>query len=202
MNGRYIRFSDETNALDYLERASEFIKQTLTDDRAWKWVILSLHSALYGFAISACKHSDYNSVVRTTKKGVKKLITFDEALRMCKDHSRMATLSGGRPLNLSSSQEYSIKLLKKKLRNKFEHRIPGIWSIEIHGLPRISIDILDVVRFLTVETHRYQHLNQSQRRKIKSLVFQSKKLLRKCSLHLELLALEESTIKQTAVVHN
>jgi hypothetical protein len=65
---KWIRFTEETNALDYLERAGEFIKQTESNPSAWKWVILALHGALYGFAIAACKHTDYQSVVRGTKR--------------------------------------------------------------------------------------------------------------------------------------
>ncbi len=187
---KYLHFSEETNALDYLERAGEFIKMTSSDIKAWKWVILSLHGALYGFAISACKGSDYESVLKKTKKGRERLISLDEALIMCQDPKWMGTLHGGLSLSFSASQKDSIRRLKQTLRNNFEHYIPGGWSIEMHGFPRISMDILDVIRFLSIETYRYQHLNQSRRTKVKSIVFQSKQLLKKSSLHLELLEAE------------
>ena len=79
---KFIRFTTETNALDYLERAGEFIAQVESNPRAWKWVILCLHSALYGFAISACKSTDSESVVKTTKKGKRHLISLDDALKI------------------------------------------------------------------------------------------------------------------------
>lgn len=187
---KYLRFSEETNALDYLERAGEFIKATSSDPKAWKWVILSLHGALYGFAISACKGSDYQSVVKKTKKGHERLITLDEALTMCQDAKWMGTLHGGLALNQSDSQKDSIRRLKATLRNNFEHYIPGGWSIEMHGFPRITMDILDVIRFLAVDTTRYQHLNQAQRKRVKSIIFQSKNLLNSSPLHLEFLEAE------------
>lgn len=190
--GKYLRLTEETNAIDYLERAGEFISKVMTDENAWKWVVLSLHGALYGFAIAACKGSDYQSVVKITKKGHERLITLDEALEMCMDASWMGTLYGGLPLNLSDSQKDSIKRLKETLRNSFEHYIPGGWSIELHGLPRISMDVIDVIHFLSIETFRYQHLNRTQRKKIKSILFQSKGLLQKSPLHLELLAAERA----------
>ncbi|SNX60424.1 hypothetical protein SAMN06296273_1891 [Nitrosomonas ureae] len=192
LKGKYLYFTEEANAIDYLERAGEFISQVMTDENAWKWVMLSLHGALYGFAIAACKGSDYQSVVKISRKGHERLITLDEALEMCKDASWMGTLHGGLPLNLSDSQKDSIKQLKETLRNSFEHYIPGGWSIELHGLPRISIDIIDVIYFLAIETFRYQHLNQKQREKIKFILFQSKGLLQKSPLHLELLAAERA----------
>jgi len=189
---KYLRLTEETNALDYLERASEFIGQAMTDQRAWKWVVLALHGALYGFAISACKSSDYQSVVKVTKKGHERLITLDEALEMCKNHTWMGSLYGGMPLVLTISQGDSIRRLKETLRNSFEHYIPSGWSIELHGLPRISMDVLDVIRFLAVETFRYQHLTQGQRKKIKSIIFRSRRLLKSSSLHLELLETERT----------
>lgn len=194
VKGKYLRLTEETNALDYLEKAGEFIRQTLTDRRAWKWVVLSLHGALYGFAIAACRGSDYQSVVKVTKKGHKRLITLDEALDMCKDTKWMGTLYGGLPLSLSGSQEDSIRHLKETFRNNFEHYIPGCWWIELHGIPRLLMDVLDIIRFLAVETFRGQHLTQTQRKKIKSIVFQSKRLLQKSPLHFEFLKAERGTL--------
>ncbi len=180
---KWLRFTEETNALDYLERAGEFIKLTESDKTAWKWVVLALHGALYGFAIAACKGSDYRSVVHVTKKGLNKLISFDQALAMCADAKRMGTLHGGRALILTDGQKTSIMKLKQSLRNNFEHYVPGGWSIELHGLPRISIDVLDIIHFLALETFRYQHLTQSQRRRVKSITYQCKRLLKKSALY-------------------
>jgi len=149
---------------------------------------------LYGFAICACRSTDYENIIRRTKKGIERLISLDDALRICQDKEWMGTLYGGKPLILTENQKYSVKMLKKTLRNNFEHFKPKGWSIEIHGLPGITIDILDIIRFLAVGTFRYQHLNQSQRRRIKSIVFQSKKCMKKSTLHQEALLAEESNI--------
>ena len=190
---KWLRFTAETNALDYLDRAGKFIQQTASDIKAWKWVILALHGALYGFAICACRSTSHENIIYRMKNGIERLITLDKALLICQDSEWMGTLYGGKPLVLTESQKYSIKILKKSLRNNFEHFKPKGWSIEIHGLPGMSMDILDVVRFLSVETFRYQHLNTTQRRRIKSIIFQSKKLLKKSTLYQEVLLAEEST---------
>ena len=189
---KWLRFTAETNALDLLERAGQFIQQTESDIKAWKWVILALHGALYGFAICACRSTNLENIIYRTKNGTERLITLDKALLICQDKEWMETLYGGKPLILTARQKYSIKMLKKSLRNNFEHFKPKGWSIEIHGLPDIAIDILDIIRFLAVETFRYQHLNQSQRRRIKSIIFQSKKWLKKSTLYQEALLAEEA----------
>jgi len=181
----YLRITEETNALDYLIRAGDFIKETENNKLAWKWVILSLHGAIYGFAICASQGTNYESVTYKTKKGFQKLISFDEALKRCQDKTKMKMLIHSQYLILTDSQKQSINFAKKELRNKFEHYIPSGWSIEIHGLPEIAIDLLDVIRFLAIETKTYIHLNQTQIKKLKSVVFQSKKILKNSRLYKE-----------------
>ena len=118
IRSNWLKFTEETNALDYLERAVEFIRQAEATPSAWKWVILALHGALYGFAIAACKGTDYQTVVRKTKKGVEHLISFDEALEMCADAAWMGSLHGGLALRLTVSQKNSIRQLKKRNRKR------------------------------------------------------------------------------------
>jgi hypothetical protein len=246
---KWLRFTEETNALDYLEKAYFFIRETEYNRTAWKWVILSLHGALYGFAICALKGTNpervtdfkqknkrthklsnlpreikeqgfpenikikYNpskeqlefkgamsnnerrsllglSIDEVYKEAINRLylnyqflISFPEALKRCQDPDWMHMTIMSKHLILDNEQKESINVLKKEFRNKFEHYKPTAWSIEIHGMPQIAIDVLDVIRFLAVETGNYTHLNQSQIRKVKSFVFQSKKLLRNSQLY-------------------
>ena len=56
------------------------------------------------------------------------------------------------------------------LRNQFEHFAPKGWSIEIHGLPEMAIQILTVVRALALETGAVLRLGTSGKRKVSSLV--------------------------------
>jgi len=192
IRAKYLRFTEETNALDYLVRVGQFIKETENNLSAWKWVVLSLHGALYGFAVCACHGTNPDKVTYKTKKGEKKLISFDKALELCQDQKWMNILLNSQPLVLTDSQKQSIVLLKKELRNTFEHYIPSGWSIEVHGMPQIAMDLLDVIRFLAIETKTYIHVNQSQMRKIKSIVYQSKKILKATKLHKEALMASSS----------
>ncbi len=187
VRAKYLRFTEETNALDYLIRAGQFIKETENDLLAWKWVVIALHGSLYGFAICACKGTNPDNVMFGTKKGHEKLISFDKALQLCQDHNRIKMLIHSQPLVLTDSQMNSIRLLKKELRNNFEHYSPKGWSIEVHGLPQIAIDTLVVIKFLATETYTHVNLNQSQIKKIKSMVYQSTKLLNKTDTYREAL---------------
>lgn len=258
VKAKFLRVTEEINALDFLEKAGRFIIETENNSIAWKWVILSLHGALYGFAICACKGTSPERVIdfkrkskishaleilpheietkgfpqnvkinydpqkkRVIFKGVMsddvrrllvglskndlyqeainkiyleshRLISFGEAIKRCQDPSWMQMTIMSRPLQFSNEQKESIEVLKHLLRNNFEHYIPKVWSIEIHGMPQIAIDLLDVIRFLAVETGNYILLNSTQIRKIKSIVYQSKRFLKQSKLYKEALIAEAS----------
>ena len=98
----------------------------------------------------------------------------------------MTTMS--KKLDLSTKQKESLWMLKDLLRNNFEHYVPKLWLIETHGLPEMTIDVLDVVRFLALETGNYVHLTRSQVRRVKSLVYQGKRVVKLGVLYQELKA--------------
>jgi hypothetical protein len=188
---KWLRLSEETNALDYLEQAYQYIHQTDKNVFAWKWVILALHGALYGFAISACRGTNPDNVTRTSANGKVKLISFDDALELCQNPDWMETACLSKPLRLTLQQKKSIRQLKQQFRNNFEHYIPRGWSIEIHGMPQISLDVLAVIRFLATESSVFVHLNHVQKKKIKSIVFQSKHILQNSQLFKEAMLLKK-----------
>lgn len=187
VNSKYLRFSEETNSLDYLIKGCSFIKETENDPVAWKWVILCLHTALYGFAVCAVRGTDPGRVTCTTKSGVEKLISFNEVLKRCEDPMWMNMMIDSKHLQLTADQRKSIRLMKGVFRNKFEHYIPTSWSIEIHGFPKMVLDVLEVIRFLSLETGNYVHLKESEEKTIKSIIHQSRKYLLQSTLYKEAL---------------
>lgn len=172
---RWARFSEETNALDYLAKTYFFIQEARKDVNAWKWVILCVHSALYGFAVCALKGTNPANV--TNKQGW--LINFPEAIKRCQDPKWMRMTVASKFLQLTPEQDQSINRLQKEFRNNFEHYVPKLWAIEVSGMPKIISHNLEAVRFLALESGNYAHFNQSQIIKIKSLIFRSQKLLKK-----------------------
>ena len=184
---KWLRLSEEKNAIDYLEKAAIFIKSVPENYNDWKWVIIGLHGALYGFAIAACRGTDSRSV--TTKKG--RLISFWQALKRCQDPNHMKMLIHSEHLILTENQKQSIEALKSEFRNEFEHFKPKGWSIEIHGMPEIAIDVLEVIRFLALETNTYVHLNEENRNLVEQLIEKSIVILKDSKLYKEyLLGLE------------
>ena len=193
IEGKYLKLRGETNALDFLEKASQFIKQTENDHRAWKWVIIALHGALYGFAICVCQGSTPNNVTTETKRG-DKLIGFCEAIERCQKLTKLPRLATARALVLTDDQRQSMEFLTKELRNNFEHYIPRFWSIELHGMPKIAIDVLDVLRFLALDSGTLLCLNEKERNTVEELIAESKRFLENSDLYKEALLLKQSSV--------
>src|SRR3972149_5479137 len=185
VRAKWLRLTEETNALDYLEKANSFILLADRDPIAWKWVILCLHTALYGFAICALRGTNPDNVTYTTKKGQQKLITFGDAIERCQNPQFMQMTIMSRQLVLDEADREAVRLLKKTFRDNFEHFIPKGWSIEIHGFPEMAIRVLRMIRFLAFDSGNYIHLKSGQKKRIKSIVHQATNKLKKSRLHQE-----------------
>ncbi len=190
---KWLRIEEHTNALDYLVRVYQFLTEVDKNYYSWKWVMIALHGSIYGFAISACRGADSTSVIKTSKKGNEWLINFDTALKRCQDSSWMKYAMSPKTLVLTVSQKESIRRMKDLFRNEFEHFKPKGWSIEIHGFPIITLDCLEVIRFLAIETDTPFSLGSTKVRKIKSIIFQCKKLIRNSTLYKETKQIVESS---------
>jgi hypothetical protein len=181
IEGIYLELSEQKNAIDYLEKASWFINQANKDTMSWKWVVISLHGALYGFAICASKRTTSESVIN--KNGY--LIGFWDALKRCQDPKWMSMLTTSKHLTLSNSQKESIRILKNLIRNNIEHFKPKTWLLELHGISQIAIDTLEVIKFLALETNTHVNLTESQRKVVKDLINKSKATLKASAIYKE-----------------
>ena len=74
----YVEFTEESNAVDYLDKAVAFIKSAERNPTDWKCVILAIYGALYGFMICALKGTDPDNV--SVGKAKKKLMSFGQGL--------------------------------------------------------------------------------------------------------------------------
>lgn len=174
MQENRIDFTEESNAIDYLEKAYYFLTLIKQEPTNWKWVILALHGALYGFAICALK-GIHDDLVYSGKNS--RVESLDGTLRKCQNSQIMSRFICGRPLVLTTSQKASIEKMTKDLRNPFAHYEPGIWIILTEGLPHILNDVLDVILFLAIKTGTNSHV-ALKRREIERLIGDCKAALK------------------------
>jgi len=70
MQGNWLHLDKTDNAIDFLEATARFL-ETIPDETKWKWVSISLHGALYGFAICAVQGTCPNRVTYKNKGEIK-----------------------------------------------------------------------------------------------------------------------------------
>lgn len=182
-NAKYVQFTEELNGVDYIERAYAAIQQLPLDHKAWKWVVIALHGALYSFAILAIKGTDWT---RVAKLNTRRLISFDEALERAQTAKWTIRYVRSRPIQLSDEQKDAIRFLKK-IRNQLEHYTPLAWHIEEHDLAVSTIDALDVVRSLAFDTKNV-HLDAAQRQTVEVATRKGKQFLQSTQLYKDYLA--------------
>jgi hypothetical protein len=182
-NAKYVRFSEEMNGVDYLEMAYEAIQRLPRSRKAWKWVVISLHGALYSFAICAIKGTDWT---RVAKLDTRRLIPFDEAIKRCQTTEWTTQYVRSRPVRLTDDQKDAIRFLKG-IRNQLEHYRPLAWKIEEHGLVTSTITGLDVVRALVFDTGNVR-LDAAQQHTADVCIRKGKQLLQATQLYKDYVA--------------
>jgi hypothetical protein len=150
MTEHWLRIDERGNAIDSLEMAGVFLEQ-IPPLIKWKWVIIAMQQALYGFAILAIKGTYPRK--RVMGKDGKRLITIWEALRRCEDPQWMKQHRDSKVLARTQEEATAIRFLVSEFRNNFEHFQPAAWSIEVSGMPRVVNHVIHVIRFLALESN-------------------------------------------------
>ena len=77
----FIAINERENALDCLEKLAGFLDSTDEDPMAWKWAIVAMHGALYGFAVSALRDCPANDI--DWNKESRHLMAINVAIEKC-----------------------------------------------------------------------------------------------------------------------
>ncbi len=218
----YLSVDEARNALDYLERAHEYILQVERDLWAWKWVCIALHGALYGFAVTALGSSnswyvqkyrsgkkerqrkrdgfwkDHERMAEAYKKGEnpdkeKKLIGWREALEWLKEPDYWWRNDNPRAGKTLVENWESVEFLADNLRNEFMHFAPKGLSLGLLRFPKICMDVLDVIEDIVCNTRRSAMLSDPELREpVVRMVEESKKHLKNTKWYREYLRIGES----------
>ena len=160
---KYAEFTEESSAVDYLEKTLGFIKTAVRDPIEWKWVVLAIHGALYGFMICTLKGTDPDNVCVTTKGGHVKLIDFRAALKRCQQPELMSISGFTNVLQLTHNEHLALNMIHDDFRNQFLHYRPTLWSIEVTGMPFVTNLGLDVLRKVALDMGGYYaHYNREK----------------------------------------
>ena len=147
----WLRIDETEDAVDNIEMVHHFLVQ-LHGPIRWKWAILSLHQALYGFAVGATKPSDSSLALKKPEDPESQLISIWTALDRAKDPDWMPRIDWN-PLVTSTAEDEAIDKIVNEFRNEFAHFRPQGWSIEVSGMPSLFIHVLRVIRHLALDSN-------------------------------------------------
>ena len=142
-----LTLNEKENAIDYLTMAIRALVELRNNSYAWKWVLISLHGAIYGFAICAAKCSDGGKNV-VKENGM--LLPIWDVIKICQDEEWMNRYTISKPLVLSDEQREALKHLCDG-RNRMAHFPP---NLHMGDLPdgNLVIHCLEVVKAIALGT--------------------------------------------------
>lgn len=172
---KWFRMDEVENAIDYLEMVAHFLT-SITDEIKWKWAVIAIHQALYGFAVCATKGTDSRFSLRDPTNRESRLIGIWTALERTKSEEWMPW-SHSVPLTTSDEEEHAIKKIVKEFRNEFEHFRPKAWAIEVSGMPELLKHVLRVIRHLALESNTVTYVDDGLEQRVKTAFAEIENLL-------------------------
>ena len=172
MERKYIVFNEAKNAIDYLCKVPKFLDSTTQNRRDWKWVVISLHGALYGLGICCLRGTDPSLLLKGGK-----LKPLGDILKMCQRPVAIRTEQKRTQLELTEDEKKSIDRLKE-IRNSFTHYSPCAWYLSESLLIDIAKDALKVLEKTLPSISPSCSVSKNQHRQIRSAIHQSHKILK------------------------
>ncbi|MFD9363031.1 hypothetical protein ACFWAE_14415 [Priestia megaterium] len=201
------RTNEVENAIDYLEQAAKFFEDVENPHR-FKWLMISLHGALYGFGVCAIKGTrSYHNVIKEIKMNSKKvktkkaelesllsefdfdldsmltlnvseLISIWTVLDRCKSEQYMQQFVHSEVLHTTSQQDYAIQELIK-YRNQLAHFKPSAYGIVGDYDEDIIIPVVEVIKFLALECNNVMYYSDESKMRVKKALHIFKNELKK-----------------------
>ena len=169
MTETWLRLDQRENAIDDLAMCHRFLTEVRSESR-WKWAIIALHQALYGFCICALQGTDALSVLKDPANPSSQLISIHEALKRAKDKTYL--WPGATPLSTTPAEDKALDKVIREFRNGFAHFAVSGWSIETSGMPTLLRHVLRVVRAVALDSNSIRCHPEAQRQMVNELLSQ------------------------------
>lgn len=158
MSTKWYRTNEIENAINSLEHAALVYRSR--SEHKWKWLMISRHGAVYGFAICALRGTNPDRVMKGQN-----LISPRESLRRCQNDVYMNQYVGSARLVLGPEDREAVDKFLTWVRDNLVHFHPHHWSLEISWLRKIIKPTLYATRFLALQSGNVR-LAANERRRI------------------------------------
>jgi hypothetical protein len=153
--------------IDALERSAAFAQQLRNDPKSWKWLIISLHSAVQGACVCALRGHDTSGLNLLADEDRKAWLKWHKERFVNKETEpprkrRLASLirlfarvrdkefiREPDTLIINKDAAHDVVLLNE-LRNDFVHFHLGGWSLNLQGMPRVVHHVCEIIEHLAV----------------------------------------------------
>ena len=186
----FVHTDECQDVLASLEQCAFSLAQARQSERAWKWIILSLHSALQGAMVchlsgteglgalekcSAEKWREWNT--KSIQDGAEdavdppreRLAGPNELFRRLHCSAARIEDGCGGVISITEQQNESFKRLQE-LRNEFTHFSPKGWSIGLCGAKQVIDDVLNVISLITEDNWPFRHMSEQDRNILRSKI--------------------------------
>lgn len=152
-----------------LEFAASCASDLSKRPEVWRWFVLSLHLALQGALVCAMKGFDTSGVLALSSPSARRTQEWlaAGAPRGASPNQQLASVrellvraENYLPANnrLPFSREQANDLLRlNEIRNNFAHLVADGWSLDLTGLPRISLNTIAAIEHLAVTAPTFWH---------------------------------------------
>lgn len=160
-----LEYDEKLDAISSLEILTEMLPRVISIPHYWKWVVLSLHSALQGFMVLALQRTDalgalteetkrawleaYESGTVPTKRA--RLEYFMPLYAKIKSDA-MLFMSNSKSFTPSPSQDESVKRLNI-VRSSFVHYVPALSLMDTRVWANLVLETVPIVEFLVFESN-------------------------------------------------
>ena len=178
------------NAIDYLEQAAKFYKEK--SRHQFKWLMISLHGALYSFGVCAIQGNTpvqnvYKDLSLTKKKKREilesnrelqgkdedyflqvshgQLLSINEVIERCQSEDYMSRNVDSKLLKLTDTQKVGIVRLVD-FRNDFVHFKPTTHGYLMDYIEGIVMPVIDVIRFLAIKSNNIHYYGDKSKERV------------------------------------
>jgi hypothetical protein len=176
-----LEYDERLDAVASLEILAELLPRTLSIPHLWKWVLLSLHSALQGFMVLALQGTNALAVLTeetarawmeayeadslpTKRRRLDKFLALYEKIKS----DAMLTLAHSKVFVPSPEQDANVVTLNSD-RNSFVHYVPAQSLMDARVWTRITLDVVPIIEFLVLESNNVTFFESGQRDRVQGL---------------------------------
>jgi hypothetical protein len=185
---KWLRTDEHVEFIEALEFTARVSTEVHKNPKQWRWLIFAMHLALQGVFVCTLRCIDTTGLSVLQKDNAKKMWHWLDVESRLPNHNpppeehlasmmelfrrlRDPSIYQQKQIIAPSQQAKADVKALDDLRKKLAHFVPSSWSLDIRGLPRITLRCCEVIEQLAIINCAFSYkLNGNQKRRISDAV--------------------------------